>query len=361
MAPIAPSIYAGTLFFCVPALAQEVITVPDAVSCPRCVISLERVVTLDGRTGPGAQYVSDEPIVAIDRRGRVLVSRIALPMATEIAVFDSTGSFLRTVGRSGDGPGEYRSIVHINVDEEHIHVFDLLSRRRTLLDHDFEVVATHRVRGQVMSSVVLSREEILFFANVPLPAQVARPLHILNLAGELESFGEDGSVYRGYTSRLVVGGSAARLWSLEGMTNRLVEWDVRSRRPVRIIERRVDWFDREPRDTWPTTGITSIREDAAGLWIVGVGPDSRWTERRRVEAGGPFPDVPRQDVIDGWLELVDPGTGRTIARTRVDHGMLWVPGSDLLAVLREDDLGFPHVDLVRARLVEPPGQSNRRR
>ena len=100
--------------------AQEPEIVSGEVTCGDCVITLDTVVTIGGLDGPGLHVVTRYSHVAVDRRGRILVADVRVRQS-EISVFDSTGSFLRTVGRQGERPGEYGLISHIGVGPKYIH------------------------------------------------------------------------------------------------------------------------------------------------------------------------------------------------------------------------------------------------
>lgn len=54
----------------------------------------------------------------------------------DIAVFDSEGEFIRRIGRSGDGPGEFRSINVQRVTGDTISIFDFQNQRTTLMQLD---------------------------------------------------------------------------------------------------------------------------------------------------------------------------------------------------------------------------------
>ena len=168
--------------------AQEPEVVSGQVTCGDCVITLDTVVTIGGLSGPGLHVIDRFSGVAVDRRGRFLINGSGPP---EISVFDSTGKFLRTVGRRGEGPGEYRSIRHIAVGPQYIHVFDFRAGR-TMLDHDFAVVRTDRFPGAIDYSVVRSDDEVVFAADVPTPESVGHQLHVLRPSGELVSYGYEG-------------------------------------------------------------------------------------------------------------------------------------------------------------------------
>ena len=120
--------------------AQETVRVSSDVVCGECVITIDTVLTLGGLYGEGMEVIDITSAIAVDARERILITNIFHP---RIYVFDMAGRFLRTVGRHGEGPGEYSRISHINAGSRYIHVFEFHSGR-TLLDHDFEFVRRDR-------------------------------------------------------------------------------------------------------------------------------------------------------------------------------------------------------------------------
>jgi hypothetical protein len=72
---------------------------------PEYVLVEER--RLGGPEGQGPSAFSSEPLVVVDRRGALFTRG---QRDSEIRVFDSVGTFLRTIGRRGQGPGEFSVI-----------------------------------------------------------------------------------------------------------------------------------------------------------------------------------------------------------------------------------------------------------
>ncbi|MDE2983167.1 MAG: 6-bladed beta-propeller [Gemmatimonadota bacterium] len=258
--------------------AQEPEQVPGEVTCAECVITLDTVVTIGGLDGPGLNVVSMFSSVAVDRKGRILVWEGG---EAEISVFDSTGRYLRTAGRRGEGPGEYRSISHIGVGPRYIHVFEY-HEGRTMLDHDFQVVRIDRFPGQILSAAVVSDDVVVFVADVPTPASVGHQLHILRPSGEMASYGHDGEVYSSdltpwATTRTAVAGEDNTVWAVPLEVNRLVRWDLAPEPNVgRIFDRRVAEFD-EGGDAFAPARLGSAMLDDRGLWLSWHTADPDWT------------------------------------------------------------------------------------
>ncbi len=333
---------------CLPAQEPEVVS--GEVTCGDCVITLDTVVTIGGLSGPGLHVIDRFSGVAVDRRGRFLINGSGPP---EISVFDSTGKFLRTVGRRGEGPGEYRSIRHIAVGPQYIHVFDFRAGR-TMLDHDFAVVRTDRFPGAIDYSVVRSDDEVVFAADVPTPESVGHQLHVLRPSGELVSYGYEGGVYpspltaRSYWVSAMAGNDDT-VWILPSFTNRLVRWELGPEPRVgRVFERRVAEFDTD------TSSNEAAMLDDRGLWITWHTRDPEWT--RPDSLGDAMPSEPPREWVDGWLDLVDPETGLTLARHHQDGVFRgFAAGSSYVVAYHETDAGVPFLHILEPRLSRGSG------
>ena len=330
--------------------AQEPEQVPGDVTCAECVITLDTVATIGGLDGPGLELISPFSGVAVDQRGRILVweSREA-----EIAVFDSTGAYLQTIGGRGAGPGEYQSISHIGVGPGYIHVFEY-HRGRTMLDHDFQVVRTDRFPGEVRSAAVLSDDVVVFGADVPTPEAVGHKLHILRPSGELASYGYDGGLHspehRRRATITMVAGRDETVWAVPMEVNRIIRWDLTPEPKIGMVyDRRVAEFD-EGGDGFSQATMGSPMLDGRGLWLVWHTADPDWT-------GPPPPPEARLSSIDlnqlrdGWLDLVDPATGRTLARYHEDGVFVGFDGGSRYVVgYEETEAGVPFLFILEPRL-----------
>ena len=334
-----------------PPRAQEPEHVSGEVTCAQCVITLDTVVTIGGLDGPGLDVVSMFSGVAVDPRGRILVWEAG---EAEISVFDSTGRYLRTVGGSGEGPGEYRSISYVGVGPPYIHVFEY-HEGRTMLDHDFQVVRSDRFPGEVLSAAVVSSDLAVFVAAVPTPASIGHQLHLLRPSGEMTSHGYHGGVYSSestpWATRVAVAGKDDTVWAVPREVNRLVRWDLSPEpRMGRIFERRVAAFD-EGGDAFMPATLGSAMLDDRGLWLTWHTADPDWT------GPPPSPESLRPSTLDvdklrdGWLDLVDPDNGRTIARYRQDEAFDgFAAGSRYVVGYEETEAGVPFLHILEPRL-----------
>ena len=338
------------------AIAQDrVIEVSGEVSCAGCRITMDTVLVLGGLDGPGSHVLEGPvPLAAVDQRGRILVAMWARP---DISVFDSTGGFIGELGRAGEGPGEYTFITHLNVGPEFIHVFDVM-RGRTLLNVDHGFVRADRFAADVNSAAVTKSETSVFAGEVATSASVGHRLHLLDADGEMHSYGWDGTVSRGRSRKnFAVAANDSAAWIIEGNSGRMEEWTLLPEPKVsRIFNRHVEEFEREkstPGETagaWPSASNIGARVNDHGIWILWWTPDPGWTKRTG------DPEVSNRwdreelshTIFDGVLDLIDPETGRTLARHRSDLTMPgFVYGSDMVMAYEETRAGVPYVYLLK--------------
>ena len=341
------SLLAGTM----PLSAQDTVTVSGEVLCGGCRITWDTVVTIGGLDGPGLDPVMAYSRVAVDRSGRILIGAYSIP---EISVFDSTGTFVQAIGGWGEGPGEYQFVGHIDAGPQYIHVFDM--RGRTMLDYDLAFVRRDRFPRQFTHSYVMDSDDIVFAGDLPTEASVGHMLHILRRSGRIESFGGDDSVYRGPRSSNVslIAGDAETSWVIESRANRLTRWDLVPKPTVgKVFDRQVEEFDRHDPDLYPNSHNHGVMLDGSGLWILWEAPDPAW--KTRVGGGQELPDVPRRRVVDSHLDLLDPVTGRTLARARLDGRTAgFAYGSRYLVAFHETEAGVPYIHLLHPRVSGLP-------
>ena len=332
--------------------AQEPERVSGEVTCAECVITLDTVVTIGGLDGPGVELISLFSGVAVDPRGRVLIWEAA---SAEIAVFDLSGQYLQTIGGLGEGPGEFRSsISYVAVGPRYIHVFEYHSGR-TMLDLDFRPVRKDRFPGQVLSATIVGDDVAVFYTDIVTPTSLAHRLNVLQPSGELASFG--GRVYSGDPTTwlppptVAAGGGA--VWAVPSRVNRLLRWDLAPEPHVgKVIERRVAEFDNGGDDFLPGSLVSAMLDDR-GLWVTWHTADPDWK--------GPPPDLETltpstldiHGLRDGWLDLVDPATGRTVARLHQDDVSKRFYG-DYLVQIFLTDAGVPFIRLMKPRLHGSP-------
>ena len=344
---------AGTV---VPAAGQQIVEVSGEVVCAECKITMDTVVSIGGLDGPGLHLVSRDTRIAVDQRGRLLLHAFR-PI---IGVFDSTGTFIREIGGTGQGPGEYFGIAHVNVGPRFIHVFEP-RRGRTLLDADHRFVRLDPFPGYAIWSAVTPSGAVVFGGDLQTPESAGHRLHLLHANGDFRSYGWDGSVYRGRTGRFYsVAANDSVAWLVSGRSGEMEEWVLLPEpRLSRTVHRSVEEFEREKPPPlragykFPSAYNGGTRLDEHGLWLLWSTPDPGWKVRTNdPEVSGKWDrELPLQAIEDGVLDLINPETGLTLARYRSDlpfHHFVY--GSDMVVAYEETQAGVPWLHLLRPRV-----------
>ena len=107
---------------------------------PEWTLSVEPSLSIGEDGTPAGEFVRVSTAVPL------LGSEIAVVDvgAKEIRVFSGDGVHLRTLGRSGEGPGEFAGISWVQLSNDTLVVYDLGQRRITLLGLDGAALATIR-------------------------------------------------------------------------------------------------------------------------------------------------------------------------------------------------------------------------
>jgi hypothetical protein len=254
-------------------------------------------------------------------------------MDPRLHLFDFDGGYLRSVGRRGEGPGEFMEIGEVLFDGDSLFVNDPGLLRISVFDSAFAYVR----------STPISRR---FTRWLPAPSgwivhglfqtrgSVGQPLHLMAPDGEVvSSFGrEDASVVRGRSDEYtrILAPSDRGFWAAHFTRYRLELWDF-DEHLSRTIDVDADWFrphhdfgvqqDGEP----SPPAIYDVREDAdtGHLWVLMHVIDPDWedglTERRGPQGRTRITYTSRQAYFDTLVEVIDIESGMIVARRRFDE------------------------------------------
>lgn len=300
----------------------EVVEIPDLGAPCRLEVrdtGVQLLALVDGsRPDPGIQ-------VRRDGRGR-FYSAGAFGFGNVITLWDDTGRFLKSLGREGDGPGEFsdRGMITIFVDhEDRLHVRD----------------------GGFRWSVFSPEQEFLRSVSVPLASfQGGTAVLDIGLALTRSRDGENyfqivdsaGATHRAFgaiprnlrPTRVdmerdisYVGGDSFWAGPIAGSPDgyQLEEWGIDGELR-RVFRRTVDWFpSRDPtrlaEGDPPPTRVTLLHVDDSGLlYVYGLGPTGHW---RSPAALGRAPTEEEMDrMAHLFLEVIDTKSGRLLASER---------------------------------------------
>lgn len=224
-----------------PVSSQEVQRLHRAEGSDAWSLRLEEVLAIGSMEGDDSfGRVMD---IAWDGRGRILV---ADDLGPHVKVFGADGSYVRTIGRAGEGPGEFSQPWQLAVDAgDSLYVWDA-GRSRILVfspDHQFN------------RSFLISPAWVVASMEVPAPDRIVLaafgtgeklPVKVLDKEGAvLRQAGRaiDLADLAGYEGSLL-GGSLARIDGSYAYSNKspwAMTWLDRDLRPVRTCVGPSDW------------------------------------------------------------------------------------------------------------------------
>jgi len=351
----------------VSAVAQtRVSAIDDKVTCDACRFDLGPSISLSESNG--APPLSGPPAsIVANRRGQFVA---VFGRRDPPAVYDARGTFVTSIGRAGEGPGEFRSAeIIVEGDADTLLIIDRGLQRLTVLSPDFRYVRSAPIPDGTLSGAWTSDGKIVLAAEVYDAARFGKPFHILDRIGNyLSSTGEvDGSFIPGKSpplSRWICAAAGGGFWSVPVAGEYLIErWSTDGKR-LAAFHRRADWFPIEgsprlgfSRSDPPSPQILSVVEDESGLlWIAIRVPDRnwksavRWDERRTGEqAARPIIDE-RGKAFDVIVEAIDVRNGRLVGRDRLDEAWAVFAGPKTLLTVRDRADGTIDVRIQRVSM-----------
>jgi hypothetical protein len=326
--------------------------------CPGCEITLEEEVILGGPSDPSS--------IRDDAEGRqCMVGHLSSghfvvtgPVGGgRLFLYDEQGQLAGTIGRPGSGPGEFRADMRVVIGPaDTLYVMDDHHGRIQVFDPDgrfvrsFPAPSTHRGFGRLVNGDFLfglapgaSTEALFQVTNEEGKPTVRSGVPVMSDPG-LETW-------------IVSPSGSGGFWAANSLRYELYRWDS-SGSVTEVLVRAVDWFPPFPVDgRYPTREaraqgrypplIGHLQEGEKGrLWVYA------WVRARSWEPG--VPARPQYEwarrTFDTILEVIDTGRGEVLARMRFDGRLAPVCGGPLLYTIREDDEGYPRIQILRPTL-----------
>lgn len=316
----------------VPGSAVGQRSVPDEVACPDCRVARQIEVRIGQADGPG--IITGIPnAVTRDSAGRYwILDPVGGPQ-----VFLSNGLFLGTIGREGDGPGEFRNLVDaVALPGDSVLLLDLSLRRATVIGPDLEWARMTSLGPLVPRAGVATTwpARLVLHGTAYTPRLAGWPLHALDLSGSeaviLESYGSNNgempSPHPAYIARALTAAGHGDHWSAEQYAYRLTRW-TEAGTVVQQLQRNPDWFTGRSMgilgnpETPPSPRIGSIATDERGyLWVYLHVPAGTWKRAWPQDVGREI-SVSRiqfEFLYTTVLEVIDPERARVITRASLD-------------------------------------------
>lgn len=331
----------------------EVVDILDSPSICRDCIALLEPTRLGDTVGPGALTTSTS--VVIDSRGNYWVGQDY----GEIKIFGRGGAYIRSVGRAGEGPMEFRSPRPLHVgDRGEVYVFDSPQRRVSVLSAAFELVSDYRLPGLVRSAALISSDRYVVNMWLPAEGHLGMPLHILRKSEIVESFGvirerTEGLLTPFKGDRVVTGGSSGQIIAARRHDFLIEVWSAQAE--LLATYERAGFNDVEVvpgpfSESNPMPNhILGLRQRRGGrLWILWARVRDEWMDAfsERVRPDGSIGLVLTGELTDAYgttLEILDLNTGKIIARRDYDGILSAFVGDSAVLEHRELDSGVPQL------------------
>jgi hypothetical protein len=280
-----------------------------------------------------------------------------------LLLFGDSGEYERTVGRPGQGPAEFGTILAVQGGPgDSTFVLDAGNRRLAVLDPVQHIARTARIPTVGGWFGVTSDGRVVVLGGISRTGQD----RVVVLGRTLEPDGtfmpgpaaaQDSSVA---ALRRRMGVAANGLVAVSHWTRYIVElWTVEGEH-VRTLVRSPGWFVQDAPDDDagpPQSRQEAPRIDTEGrLWTVSHVADPEWRQSIstvRDLQGRLAPGISEgnlDDYFDSVVEVINPDTGMLIASTRVDPYLTFVSDSGYGASYREDEMGNPFIDVWRLAL-----------
>lgn len=285
-----------------------------------CGLSLVLEAELGDDDGPGMIDLTGSVSAYRDASKRTYI--VGDPI-THVLVFDPAGRFLRRIGRTGSGPGEFENGASLVVTGDgEFSVFD--RERGVILNFDY----TGRLRGEVrtvgerfptgVETYPWEGPWVLHVANMRTPERAGYPLHPVNV-----ETGEIGRAFGSSTGELELGGGSIpsiaitgdrRIWMARNPLDRyeISLWD--RNRELLLFRRDTPWFPERterlphgPEDK-PLPAIDDLAATDSLLWVSGVVADEQW---QKAESYWDW-----DARYDGFVEVIDLRTNRVVGSKR---------------------------------------------
>jgi hypothetical protein len=296
--------------------AQELIPIGESPDCDSCRAGLSPVVRLGSLDDPAGFG----PVVQIARNSR---SEYVVSSATfdgELLVYGEDGSFLHTVGRRGEGPGEFRRMQLLDFDaHDSLHAVETSGPRHSVFAPDFSFARSVQMQTRTMAMRI--EESGAVFAVAPaMTDSGSYALQRISPDGTgLAAFDsiEPGARGPAAMGRNITVDPAGRRWSVGMADYRVKQWGEDGGL-IRIFEARREWIPesipmRLERDQRPPGQMAGLEADERGLlWVFAAVPDADWAP----PSPGTRPSP--KTMYDTVVEVIDPAEGTLLARSTFD-------------------------------------------
>lgn len=332
--------------------AQPAVTVSSAPSCVECRVAMSRMVTLGDSIGPGT--LEEQGTVVADGRGRYYFT--ANRTDRPITVFDASGRFLATIGRQGQGPGEFsaRPLLTFAANDSLV-AMDNSTRRLSVFAPSYTFARSVPIPLRASEITATPTGAIVVATPIEPRQQAGEPIHLFDSRGrELMSFGSGDARpgLGGYFDRQrLLGPGTGAIWSSRMNAYSVQKWNPAGQLLL-TITREADWFrpwsdpPAVPGQARRPPELYDLTERGDTLWVLIRVDDADWRPREPV----PLPENPNVTytpdtqldlIFDTIVEVIDVRARQLIVSQRFSQRLIGFVAHGVVASYEEDEQGNP--------------------
>jgi hypothetical protein len=330
-------------------------------SCQTCRINVMPVAQIGGPNLPDLLLPSSQ--AAIDSKNRFFVGPTA--RRGSVSVFDSTGRFLRSIGRNGRGPGEIGDVFRIVVlPGDTLLIADSGNGRIHFFTAEGIFV---RSLPLTMSpySIAAAGDHLLFSGESNSAGSFGHPFHLVDRrTGEFSSFGgQRGPSPRISPVRLerpLVTASRDEVWTVTRLTYMIERWNLATKSVGTRMIRRPPWFTYDslaerrylPWIEKPRSTLGALAIDAAGrLWTLSTSAAENWKPQPGGSPGRIPPAAEYDKYVDRIIEVIDPQQRTVLAAIRLSSSVVGFLPNDRVYSRSSDENGVVSISIAKLSLV----------
>ena len=338
----------------------------DGEACADCQVRFDHLVSLGDLSDPATTHYF--PTVVVDRSGNFYVAPAS--SLYEVLVYDSSGQFVRAVGRRGRGPGEFSFVRHIAVSPAgDVHTIDAPNRYTRWSSGMSSVIATATVPFTVSDWIFL--DDTTFVVQPEQQGEVSALQLAVFKAGRLvtTAIAPQRSPFRIDRPLRRLGSSPGGFVASWLTRYRMEKWSGDGRL-TEVLERSAEWFPPRPVTQITRGPPTQVKPDPVFAAVAGDGHGRIWTIVHVADPDWrPIPNRPDgipmhpdslvaigvsiDDLHDSVVEVIDAQNNKVVAAAVHDSLLLgFVEGrTDLVFAVRDTTDGNLVVDIFRVRLA----------
>jgi hypothetical protein len=331
--------------------------------CAECRLSLEEVVAYHDPAAPASPATDAvfHPcgVASIDESSWVLGRLVG---GGWLALFDSGGASAGSLGRGGEGPGEFgRDLRVLRRPGGGLAVIDRSQSRVTVYGPDLSLLSVERIPVRPDAQLLLDDWRLVLHARPGPATEVGDDRFVMVDLATGESRGlpssvatdiprEERDLDQWIAAPLPEGGFiAAQIWNYD------VHMFADDGTLLESLSRRPDWMPSRTIDSGllegihvdrpPPSVLSHLHVDSDGLvWVYALVPDSDWRPLSRNGLGAAW----AHETFDTRVEVFEPESASVIASGKFDEVLAPVCGSNDTFTVRDTETG--DVEVVVSRL-----------